>query len=441
MFEQLTGRLEDIFRRLRGHGVLSEENVRDALREVRRALLEADVHFAVAKDLVKKVEERAVGQEVLRSLSPGQQVIRVVHEVLIETLGGKAQPIVESGEMPTRILIVGLQGSGKTTFVAKLGHHLKGRKQIPFLAACDLARPAAIDQLETLARANGMKIHVDRVSKDPVGVAADAWKAAKAAAADYLLVDTAGRLHVDADLMAELGRVREAVRPHQTVLVLDGMVGQDAVPVAEAFRRQMPIDGIALTKMDGDARGGAALSARAATGIPVLFMGTGEKVSALELFHPDRLASRILGMGDVLTLVERVQESVDVEKAQRLQSRIENRQFTLEDFLEQLRQVRRMGPIDELLRMVPGASKMLPAEAKFDEREMVRVEAILQSMTPGERQRPEIINGSRRQRIARGSGMQVQDVNRLLRDYETMKRVMHQMGRKRGARMPRGGRF
>jgi signal recognition particle subunit SRP54 len=440
MFEQLTGRLDEIFRRLRGRGVLTEENIREALREVRRALLEADVHFAVAKDLIRKVEERAVGQEVLQSLSPGQQVIRVVHEVLVETLGGKTQPVVESGEMPTRILIVGLQGSGKTTFVAKLGHHLKGRKQIPYLAACDLARPAAIEQLETLGRANGMSVHADRVSRDPVQVAADAWRAAKAAAADYLLVDTAGRLHVDADLMAELGRVREAVRPHQTILVLDGMVGQEAVPVAEAFRKQMPIDGIALTKMDGDARGGAALSVRAATGIPVLFMGTGEKVSALELFHPDRLASRILGMGDVLTLVERVQETFDIEKAQQLQNRIERRHFTLEDFMEQLRQVRKMGPLDEILRMVPGASKMMPAGGAFDEREMVRVEAILQSMTPGERQRPEIINGSRRKRIALGSGTVVQDVNRLLRDFDAMKRVMQQMGKGRKMRIPHLGR-
>jgi signal recognition particle subunit SRP54 len=440
MFEQLTGRLDDIFRRLTGRGVLTEENIREALREVRRALLEADVHFTVAKEIVRKVEEKAVGQEVLRSLSPGQQVIRVVHEVLVETLGGQARPIVESGEIPTRILVVGLQGSGKTTFVAKLGHHLKGRKQIPYLAACDLARPAAIDQLETLGHANGMRVHAGRETRDPVQAASDAWKAAKAAAADYLIVDTAGRLHVDADLMAELVRVREAVRPHQTILVLDGMVGQDAVPVAEAFRSQLPIDGIALTKMDGDARGGAALSVRAATGIPVLFIGTGEKISALETFHPDRLASRILGMGDVLTLVERVQGTVDLEKAQQMQSRIERRQFTLEDFLEQLRQVRKMGPLDEILRMVPGASKMLPAGASFDERDMLHLEAILQSMTPRERQRPEIIDGSRRKRIARGSGTVVQDVNRLLRDFDAMKRVMQQMGKGRKLRMPHLGR-
>jgi signal recognition particle subunit SRP54 len=440
MFEQLTGRLDDIFRRLTGRGVLTEENIREALREVRRALLEADVHFTVAKDVVRKVEERAVGQDVLRSLSPGQQVIRVVHDVLVETLGGQARPIVESGEIPTRILVVGLQGSGKTTFVAKLGHHLKGRKQIPYLAACDLARPAAIDQLETLGRANAIKVHADRATRDPVQAASDAWKAAKAAAADYLLVDTAGRLHVDADLMAELVRVREAVRPHQTILVLDGMAGQDAVPVAESFRSQLPIDGIALTKMDGDARGGAALSVRAATGIPVLFIGTGEKISALEVFHPDRLASRILGMGDVLTLVERVQGTIDAEQAQQMQSRLERRQFTLEDFLAQLRQVRKMGPLDEILRMVPGASKMLPAGASFDEKEMFRLEAILQSMTPGERQRPEIINGSRRKRIARGSGTVVQDVNRLLRDFDAMKRVMQQMGKGRKLRMPHLGR-
>ncbi|MDM7916760.1 MAG: signal recognition particle protein [Candidatus Eisenbacteria bacterium] len=438
MFEQLTGRLEDVFRRLRGQGVLTEDNIREALREVRRALLEADVHYKVARDLVRKVEERAIGQEVLRSLSPGQQVIRVVHEVLVETLGGQAQGIVESPEIPTRILVIGLQGSGKTTFVAKLGSFLRSRKRIPMLAACDLARPAAIEQLETLGRQTGLRVYSDRTSKDPVGVAADSMRAAKAAASDYLIVDTAGRLHVDEDLMAELARVRDTVRPHQTILVLDGMVGQDAVQVAEAFHARLPVDGVALTKMDGDARGGAALSVRAATGIPILFLGTGEKVSGLEVFHPDRLASRILGMGDVLTLVEKVQETIDLEKAEELTERLAKKQFTLEDFHEQLLQVRKMGPIEDLLRMIPGASKMIPAQG-LDETELTRIEAILQSMTRMERRKPEIIDGSRRKRIARGSGTQVQDVNRLLKDYGMMKRMVQQMGKVRG-RLPRPGR-
>jgi signal recognition particle subunit SRP54 len=440
MFEQLTGRLDDIFRRLRGHGVLTEENIREALREVRRALLEADVHYTVARDIVREVEKRALGQEVLKSLTPGQQVIRVVSDVLVETLGSKAKKIAESNEIPTRILIVGLQGSGKTTFVAKLGHHLRAHKKIAFLAACDLARPAAIDQLETLGKQIGLKVHVDRTSKDPVQVAADSWRAARAAAADYLLVDTAGRLHVDEDLMQELARVRDTVKPHQTILVLDGMVGQDAVQVAEAFGKRMPIDGVVLTKMDGDARGGAALSVRAASGIPILFIGTGEKVSALEVFHPDRLASRILGMGDVLSLVERVQEGVDQQKAEKLAERLQKRQFTLEDFQDQIGQVRKLGPLQDIVKMIPGASKLLPEQGEIDEREILRVEAILSSMTADERRRPEIIDGSRRRRIARGSGTQVQDVNRLLRDYGMMKRLVHQMGKTRGPRKPRWGR-
>lgn len=440
MFEQLTGRLEEVFRRLKGRGVLTEENIREALRDVRRALLEADVHFAVARDLVKKAEERAVGQEVLGSLSPGQQVVRIVHEVLVETLGSRALPLADSHEVPTRILIVGLQGSGKTTFVAKLGHHLRGRKRIAVLGACDLARPAAIDQLETLGRQVGLRVHTDRTSRDPVQVASDALRAARSVGADYLLLDTAGRLHVDEDLMAELARVRDAVKPHQTILVLDGMVGQDAVQVVEAFGKRMPIDGVALTKMDGDARGGAALSVRAATGIPILFMGTGEKISGLEVFHPDRLASRILGMGDILSLVEKVQETVDLEKAEKLQRKLEKRQFTLEDFLDQIRQVRKMGPLEEIAKMIPGAAKFLPATGGIDERELVKVEAILQSMTVEERDKPEIINGSRRRRIAQGSGTLVQDVNRLLRDYGMMKRLVSQMGKARGRHMPRRGR-
>ncbi|MBM3286529.1 MAG: signal recognition particle protein [Candidatus Eisenbacteria bacterium] len=441
MFEQLTGRLEEIFRRLRGQGVLTPENIRETLREVRRALLEADVHYEVARGIVREVERRAVGEEVLRSLSPGQQVIRVVHEVLVETLGGKARPLEASGELPTRLLVVGLQGSGKTTFAAKLGQHLKERKQISLLAACDLARPAAVEQLESLGRSIGVKVHVDRASGDPVLVATAALKAAKESAADFLIVDTAGRLHVDADLMEQLRRVREAVAPHQTILVLDGMAGQEAVPVAAAFKEQMPIDGLALTKMDGDARGGAALSVRAATGIPIFFLGTGEKTSALEIFHPDRLASRILGMGDLLSLVEKVQASADLERARKMQERLERRQFTLEDFLEQLRQVKRMGPLEDLVRMIPGASKALVGGASLDERQIGKVEAILQSMTPRERERPETIDGSRRRRIAQGSGTVVQDVNRVLRDYQLMRRLLQQArkGKRRG--MPRLGGF
>jgi signal recognition particle subunit SRP54 len=361
--------------------------------------------------------------------------------VLVEVLGQSAEGLKTSNEIPTRILAIGLQGSGKTTFVAKLGHRLRGQKQIPLLAACDLARPAAIDQLEALGRQADLRVHLDREERDAARVAAEARKLAKAVGADYLIVDTAGRLHVDEKLMEELARVRDAVEPHQTILVLDGMAGQDAVGVTEAFRDRIEVDGVVLTKMDGDARGGAALSIRAATGIPILFLGTGEKLDGLEVFHPDRLASRILGMGDILSLVERAQESVDLEKAERLRERLEKQQFTLEDFQEQLHQIRKMGPLEDLVKMIPGARKMIPAQANLDGKELTRVEAMLESMTPQERRRPDIINGSRRRRIARGSGTSVQEVNRLLRDYGTMKRMMHQMGKLRGKRLPRLGRF
>jgi signal recognition particle subunit SRP54 len=429
MFEQLSEKLETVFKKLRGQGSLTEENMRDSLREVRRALLEADVHFTVAKEFVRKVEEKAVGQEVLRSLSPGQQVIQIVHDVLVEVLGHAAQGVVESREIPTRIMVVGLQGSGKTTFVAKLGHYLRKRKKVSMLAACDVYRPAAMDQLATLAKEANLRIHLEKGETDAVGIAQRGLEAAKGIGADYLLLDTAGRLHIDEPLMDELARMKERVKPHQILLVVDGMSGQDAVEVAKVFHEKLQVDGVVLTKMDGDARGGAALSIRAVTGVPVLFLGTGERISALEVFHPDRLASRILGMGDILTLVEKAQEQVDLKEAAQLSERLMKQQFTLEDFIGQIKKVKAMGPLEEILKMIPGMGRAMPPGMKVDEREMVRVEAMIQSMTPQERRRPEVIDGSRRRRIARGSGTTVTDVNRLLKDFLMMRRMMSQIGR------------
>lgn len=429
MFEQLSEKLEVVFKKLRGQGTLREENIRESLREVRRALLEADVHYSVAKEFVRKVEEKAVGQEVLKSLSPGQQVIQVVHDVLVDVLGHTATSIVQSNEIPTRIMVVGLQGSGKTTFVAKLGHYLRKHKKVPVLAACDVYRPAAMDQLATLGREANLRVHVEKGETDAVGIAVRGLTAARGVGADYLILDTAGRLHIDEPLMDELARMKEQVRPHQILLVVDGMAGQDAVEVARVFHERLKVDGVVLSKMDGDARGGAALSIRAVTGVPILFLGTGERIGALEVFHPDRLASRILGMGDILTLVERAQETVTVQEAQQMTERLVKQQFSLEDFVGQLKKVRSMGPLEEILKMIPGLGKAMPPGMKIDERELVRVEAMIQSMTGEERRRPEVIDGSRRRRIARGSGTTVQDVNRLLKDFLMMRKMMGRMGK------------
>ncbi len=429
MFEQLSDKLETVFKKLRGQGTLTDENIRESLREVRRALLEADVHYTVAKEFVRRVEEKAIGQEVLKSLSPGQQVISVVHDVLVDVLGSTTQGIVQSNEIPTRIMVVGLQGSGKTTFVAKLGLYLRKRKKVPVLAACDVYRPAAMDQLATLAREAGLRAHVEKGGTDAVGIAERAAAAARGVGADYLILDTAGRLHIDEPLMEELARMKERVKPHQILLVVDGMAGQDAVEVAKTFHERLAVDGVVLTKMDGDARGGAALSIRAVTGVPLLFLGTGERIGALEVFHPDRLAARILGMGDILTLVEKAQEEVTEKEAVQLQEKLLKSQLTLDDFVDQLRRVKRMGPLEEIMKMIPGLGNQLPPGLKVDEREFTRVEAMIQSMTPGERRRPEVIDGSRRRRIARGSGTTVQDVNRLLKDFLMMRKMMSRIGR------------
>jgi len=436
MFDELTTKLAGVFRKLTGRGKLTEQEVKDAVREIRRVLLEADVNLAVARDLCKRVEERAIGTELLQAVAPGQQVVKIVFDELVSVLGG---PNAGGMQFPSNraavVLLAGLQGSGKTTSAAKLAKFWKGRGKRVLLAALDLRRPAAVDQHEVLGKAIDAPVHLDRAATDPVALAEKARARADREGFDLLIADTAGRLHVDEELMDEVARVQKALSPGESLLVLDGMTGQDAVEIAEAFTKRLAITGFVLTKMDGDARGGAALSLRAVAGAPIRYLGIGEKVDALEPFHADRLASRILGMGDVLTLVERAQERLDHTKAEALEKKLRKDRFTLEDFLGQLQEMKKLGPMDELVKMLPGVR--LPAGAAVDERQLRRTEAIIQSMTPGERNRPQIIDGSRRKRIARGSGTTVQDVNRMLRQFEQAREMLKRFGGKRG-RLPMG---
>ncbi len=432
MFDQLSERLQGAFKTLTGRGKLSEANIEEALREVRRALLEADVNFKVARSFVDDVKARAIGEEVLRSLTPGQQVVRIVHEELVKLLGGSAEPFRMPSASPAVIMVVGLQGSGKTTFCAKLARYVRKRGRSPLLAAADTYRPAAQEQLRTLASQLGVPVHVGPKGADPVAITAGALVEARSSGADIVILDTAGRLHVDTVMMAELDRIKEATGPQEILLVLDSMTGQDAVNVAQEFAERLDFTGAVLTKLDGDTRGGAAVSLKAVTGKPIRFAGVGEKLDALEGFHPDRMASRILGMGDVLTLVERAQEVADLDQAAKLEEKLRKQSFTLEDFFEQLQAVKKMGPLDQLAGMIPGMNKM--GAVAVDEKALARVEAIVNSMTPEERRHPNVIDGSRRKRIARGSGTTVQDVNRLLKQFETMKKMMKQFGKlgKRG---------
>ena len=436
MFDELTTKLAGVFRKLTGRGRLSEQEVRDAVREIRRVLLEADVNLAVARDLCKRVEERAVGTELLQSVAPGQQVVKIVFDELFSVLGGGAAPGMQfPSNRAAVVLMAGLQGSGKTTSAAKLARFWKDRGKRVLLAALDLRRPAAIDQLEVLGKSIGVPVHLDRDAKDPVALADRARTRADREGFDMMIADTAGRLHVDEELMAEVARVQDSLQPTEALLVLDGMTGQDAVASAEAFTKRLRVTGFFLTKMDGDARGGAALSLRAVCGVPIRYLGVGEKVDALEPFHADRLASRILGMGDVLTLVERAQERLDHTKAEALEKKLRKDRFTLEDFLGQLQEMKKLGPLDELVKMLPGVK--LPPGAAVSDQEVRRTEAIIQSMTRQERGKPQIIDGSRRKRIARGSGTTVQDVNRLLRQFEQARTMLKQIGGKRG-RLPMG---
>jgi signal recognition particle subunit SRP54 len=427
LFEDLTARLEGIFKGLRGRGVLSEEDVRESAREIRRALLEADVHYKVAKDFVQKVESQAVGAEILKGLNPGQQVVRIVHDQLVELLGGTSSAPVLTGTPPVPVMLVGLQGSGKTTTAAKLAGWFKKQGKRAMLVPADPYRPAARDQLAKLARDAGHLVY-EGTETNPIEMCERGMKEAVKQAADVAIFDTAGRLHVDDEMMEELRTIRSRVKPREVLLVVDGMIGQDSVGVAEEFRSKLGFDGIILTKMDGDARGGAALSIRAVTGTPVKFLGMGESTDALEVFHPDRMASRILAMGDVLSLVEKAQATVDEEEAKQLTKKLEKSQFTLEDFRTQLKRIQKMGSLASIVGMLPGMPKdALQAVEKDGGKSLKRIEAIIGSMTPAERTKPAILNGSRRKRIARGSGTTVQDVNQLIRQFDDMQRMMKTM--------------
>jgi signal recognition particle subunit SRP54 len=441
VFESLSQKLELIFKKLRGEGKLTEANIVDSLREVRRALLDADVNYKVAKQFIDDVQKRAVGTEVLNSITPGQLIVKIIYDEMVKLLGETKADIKFSQNPPSLILIAGLQGSGKTTFSGKLARLLKNKGRHPLLVAADIHRPAAIDQLITLGKQIDVPVYADRTGS-AVKIAADAVDHARKNARDTVIIDTAGRLHVDEEMMAEVAAVKETVQPHEILFVVDAMTGQDAVNSAKAFHDRLNYDGIVLTKLDGDTRGGAALSIRAVVQKPIKFVSVGEKLDALEPFHPDRMASRILGMGDIVTLVEKAQEHFDQEKAVKLEEKLRRSQFTLEDFLEQLREVKKMGPLSQILGMLPGAHR-LPDTAQIDESALVRVEAMIQSMTPEERRRPSIINGSRRKRIALGSGTTVQEVNRLLKQFDEMQRMMKKFskGSNRRALSALSGRF
>jgi signal recognition particle subunit SRP54 len=425
MFEALTQRLEGIFDRLRGAGRLTEENIQEALREVRIALLEADVNFRVVKGFVERVRERAIGQDVLRSLTPGQQVVKVVHDELVALLGGGTHRLAMAPRPPTVVMVIGLQGSGKTTTVAKLGRHFQREGFRPLLVAADVYRPAAIEQLRVLGRDLGLPVH-GAEGRRPLDLGREAVEQAATDGLNPLILDTAGRLHIDEAMIEELKLLRRELKPHHVLLVVDAMTGQDAVTMAERFQAEVGYDGVILTKLDGDARGGAALSIRSVTGKPIVFCGAGERAEALEPFHPDRMASRILGMGDVVTLVEKAQATVDQTKAEELARKLRDDTFTLEDFAEQLRQVKQMGPLDQLMEMVPffKGAKVEAGELDAEALQLRRFEAIIGSMTPEERRHPAIVNGDRRARIARGSGTSVQDVNRLLKQFAQIRKMM-----------------
>jgi signal recognition particle subunit SRP54 len=439
VFDSLTDKLGLVFKKLRGHGKLTEKNIQEALREVRIVLLEADVHFRVVKDFIESVRQRAVGEEVMTSLTPAQQVIKIVHQELVTLMGTEEHQMRLSGAAPVPIMLVGLHGCGKTTTAAKLAKQLKEKGRVPYMVPADVYRPAATEQLQTLASQIQVDFYEPREGETPLTICREAHSYASSHGHDTLLIDTAGRLHIDEVLMTELRQIKGALSPKETLLVADAMTGQDAVNIARSFDEQLEIDGVILTKMDGDARGGAALSIRAVTGRPIKFIGVGEKIDALEVFHPDRMASRILGMGDVLSLIEKAQATFDEEKAKELERKVRKAEFTLEDFRDQLGQLRKMGSMESLLKMMPGFNKLKNVgPLHVAEKELVKIEGIINSMTAQERRNHQIINGKRRMRIAKGSGTTVQDVNRLLKQYSMTRKMLNRMKKGRLSGMPKG---
>jgi signal recognition particle subunit SRP54 len=435
-FEGLVERLQMTLNRLRGKGRLSEDDVKEAMREIRMALLEADVNFRIVKEFVQKVGERAVGQEVLQSLTPGQQVVKIVNEELTALMGGTQAKLAQAQKPPTVVMLAGLQGAGKTTTAAKLALYLQKQGKRPLLVGADIYRPAAIRQLQVLGEQWKIPVFAMGEQVPPANIASASVEHARRNGFDYVLIDTAGRLHIDDALMHELADIRAAVSPHEILLVVDAMTGQDAVQVAERFHQPLQLTGVILTKLDGDTRGGAALSVRAVTGCPIKFVGMGEKIDALEPFHPDRMASRILGMGDVLTLIEKAQTAMDTAKAVELERKLRRAEFTLDDFLEQLGQIRKLGPLDQLLNMIPGMNRIKGMQGvKIEEKQIARVEAMIRSMTPAEKADPDIINASRRRRIARGSGTTVQEVNQLLKQFKEMRKLMKMFSTGKKGRM------
>ncbi|MBI4773556.1 MAG: signal recognition particle protein [Deltaproteobacteria bacterium] len=439
MFDSLTEKLEGAFKKLRSRGRLTPENIQSGLREVRMALLEADVHYKVTKDFVKSVQERAVGSEVLKSLTPAQQVIKIVHEELIALMGGQSQELNLQGPRPHVVMLVGLQGSGKTTTAGKLALHLTRKGRSCYMVSTDVYRPAAIKQLEKVGQQIQVETFSDESTGHPVDLARAAVRTATQKNLDVVIVDTAGRLHIDQELMQELKDIKDHLNPCEILLVADSMTGQDAVNVAREFDEALDLGGVILTKLDGDARGGAALSIKSVTGKPIKLVGVGEKLDALEMFHPDRMASRILGMGDILTLVEKAQATIDEEQAQQLERKIRKDAFTLEDFLNQLKQIKKMGSMEQLLSMVPGFGKLKQKGLQPDEKELTRIEAIINSMTKDERNNHQIINASRRKRIASGSGATIQDVNSLVKNFAQMKKMLRQFGKGGKKKLMRGG--
>ncbi len=437
MFEEITQKFELLFKKIRGQARITESNIAEAMREVKRVLLEADVNYKVVKEFTEKVQQRAIGQEVLRSITPGQMLIKIIYDELVKLMGSTRSDIKFSTVPPTVIMVVGLQGSGKTTFCAKLANYFKHKGRHPLLVAGDIHRPAAIEQLKQLGEQIQVPVFSIDSNAEAVQIAVNSIGFAKKNHRDVVIIDTAGRMHIDEEMMREVEKIKEAVKPHEILFVVDSMTGQEAVEVAKEFNDRLNFDGVVLTKLDGDARGGAALSIKAVVNKPIKFVSVGEKLDALEPFYPDRMASRILGMGDIVTLVEKAQKQVDEEKAKKLEEKLKKNQFTLEDFRDQIREIRKMGPLKEILSMIPGVGSSL-RNVDIDEKELVKIEAIINSMTPEERRKPQIINASRRRRIAMGSGTTIQDVNRLLKQFEEMQKLLKQLnrGRFKGFKIP-----